>query len=133
MLRMLVIALLVVPATVLAANPHFISGPTSSTDNNRLTVCGSIAGLGNQNVTITLSATADITCINRGGNPPPGLRQNVSGTVSNLRVENGRVTFCVSTDRIENPCPSPMRFTASFSNAQIIVSQGGRVVLRQSV
>ena len=37
---------------VLAANPHFISGPTSLDMGTTLKTCGSIAGLGNQNVTI---------------------------------------------------------------------------------
>src|SRR5437867_193384 len=83
--------LILIPVLVFAANAHFISGPTISEHNGSLEVCGSIAGLGNQDVTIQVSATADVQCVNRGGNPPPGQRQTVSGSVSNLRTENGRV------------------------------------------
>lgn len=129
----LVAGLLMIPVLALAANPHFISGPDVSSQNGSLQVCGTIAGLGNQNVTIELTAIANVTCINKGGNPPPGQRQTLSGRVSNLRVENGRVSFCVTTNRVQNPCPDGMRFSVTFSNAQLTVIQGGRVVLRESI
>src|SRR5947209_8545613 len=74
-----------------AANPHFVSGPTFSTSNGALTVSGKIAGLGNKDVTIVVSAQATVTCTNNGGNVPPGQTQTVSGSVSNLRPENGNV------------------------------------------
>ncbi len=34
--------------TALAANPHFLSGPSVTTSGGSLTVSGKIAGLGNQ-------------------------------------------------------------------------------------
>jgi len=124
--------LILIPVLVFAANAHFISGPTISEHNGSLEVCGSIAGLGNQDVTIQVSATADVQCVNRGGNPPPGQRQTVSGSVSNLRTENGRVDFCVRTSQIENPCPDHMRPDVTFSDVKVTVIQDGRVVLQQS-
>jgi hypothetical protein len=126
-------AALLIPAAVLAANAHFLSGPTLTVRNNALEVCGSIAGLGNQNVTIRVSGTADVQCVNKGGNPPPGQRQTVTGQVSNLRVENGRVNFCVTTARLTNNCPDGMRISATFLTATITVIQGGRVVLQQTL
>ena len=36
-----------------AANPHYLSEPTFSVSNNQLTACGTIAGLGNEDVFCT--------------------------------------------------------------------------------
>src|SRR5512132_1350827 len=94
--RFMVLALIL--ATVaLAANVHFTSGPDFSSSNGALRACGTIAGLGNQDVTIRLSATATTQCVNKGGNPPPGQRTTVTGSVSNLEPKNGSLSFCVTT------------------------------------
>ena len=124
---------LLVPAAAIAANAHFISGPTLTVKNNALEVCGSIAGLGNQDVTIRVTGTADVQCVNKGGNPPPGQRQTVTGTISNVHVENGRVDFCVTTARVTNPCPDGMRVSATFLTATVTVTQNGRVVFEETV
>jgi len=128
--RCLLLALLLsLPTAAFAANPHFQSGPTFTISNNQITACGSIVGLGNQDVTITLTATADVQCINKGGNPPPGQRTTASGTATHLRPDNGHLDFCVTTDRINSGCPKPMSFTVTFSDVKLTVSQGGQVVL----
>jgi len=126
------VVLSMVAVVAFAQRPHFIGEPTFSTNGGVLSVCGSIAGLGNRDVTITLEATAVTTCTNRGNNIPPGQTETVSGTVSNLRPENGRVNFCVSTDPATNPCPKPMTPTTTFTDATITVFQGGNIVLKQS-
>src|SRR5712691_11843949 len=95
---------LLAAALVMAANPHFIQGPFVSNGGGQLTVSGTIAGLGNQNVTIRLTATATTTCTNKGGNPPPGQTETLSSELSNLRVENGMLTFSISA-QASNPCP----------------------------
>ena len=120
---------LLLPLPAAAANPHFIDGPTFTVKQGSLQACGTIAGLGNQDVTVTLTADANVQCVNSGGNPPPGQKQSVSGTASNLHPENGRLSFCVTTAPVKNPCPDHMKYTVTFSNARIAVYQGGQQVL----
>jgi hypothetical protein len=78
---LLVVASLTV---ILAANAHFIQGPSVSTNSTTLTVSGTLAGLGNQDVTIRLNADAVVSCTNKGGNPPPGQTQEVNASLSGL-------------------------------------------------
>ena len=63
-------------APVLAANPHFVKGPTFSDLGTTLQATGSIAGLGNEDVTIVLDAVgvAEVTCTNKGGTQAPGKK-----------------------------------------------------------
>ena len=135
MLRASAIALLllgVVVTTSIAANPHFITGPTFSAGGGSLTASGKIAGLGNQDVTIQLTATGVTTCTNKGNNVPPGQTETVSGTLSDLRPENGAVSFRVTTASVSNPCPDGMRPRTTFTKATLTVYQAGRIVLQQS-
>ena len=127
-----VVAALGLSAVAVAANPHFVGAPTVSTANGALTVSGKIAGLGNKDVTVVVDATAVVTCENRGGNVPPGQTETVSGSVSNLRPENGQVVFSVTTAQVSDPCPGPMTPTVDFTSATISVFQGGRLVLQQT-
>jgi hypothetical protein len=124
--------LLLIAGVAFAANAHFIGSPTVSQQNRQLKVCGSVAGLGNENVTVVVSATATTTCTNKGGNPPPGQKETVSGTVSDLKPENGRVNFCVTTNAPANPCPDGMRPESTFSNISVKIYQGGKLVLSQT-
>src|SRR4051794_35006414 len=102
---LLLCTLVVLSPAVMAAHVHFLQGPTFTTSGGALTVSGRLAGLGNQDVTIVVSAVADVTCVNQGGNPPPGQRQTVTGSVSNLHPENGNLSFSVTTGSVSNPCP----------------------------
>jgi hypothetical protein len=126
------IAALLVAGVAFAANAHFIGEPTVTQQNRQLKVCGSVAGLGNENVTVVVSATATTTCTNKGGNVPPGQVETVSGTVSNLKPENGRVNFCVTTNAPANPCPDGMRPISTFSNVSVKIYQGGKLVLSEN-
>src|SRR4030095_10734258 len=93
------VALLVLVSTaalVVAANVHFIQGPTVTATNTSPTVSGTLAGLGNQDITIQLNAQATVTCTNKGGNPPPGQTESVSATISGLRAENGTLKFSIT-------------------------------------
>lgn len=124
------VALLVAPAG--AANPHFVVGPNFTTVNGALRATGSIAGLGNADVTVVLTATGVTTCTNRGGNVPPGQTETVSGSQTITDVKNGRVNFDVTTASVSNPCPDRMRPVTTFTSATLTVSQGGQVVLQAS-
>ena len=126
------IALVALVGVASAANPHFIGSPTFTNNGSSLTASGSIAGLGNKDVTIVLSATGTTTCTNQGGNVPPGQTQTVTGTVSGLHPENGRLNFSVTTGSVSNPCPDHMAATTTFTSATLSVFQGGKLVLQQT-
>jgi hypothetical protein len=140
------VALLVALATVgYAASVHLKPpnrNPTFVDKGLTLQVVGSLAGLGEGDVSITLSATADVTatCTNpgSGGTQPAG--QNPSPiTVTGAeafpedRIENGNLSFTVETIAPLSPisgapgCPNANWIEAianlSFTSATITVEQ----------
>jgi len=116
------VAALTAASIALAANAHFVTGPNITTTNTGVTACGKIAGLGNaQQVTVVLEADVTTTCTNKGQHIPSGLTQSVSGEGDFKADKNGTVTFCVSTERPEDPCPDGMRPQNTFSNISITV------------
>jgi hypothetical protein len=146
MIMTLLLAVTLAAPVALAASPHFVGGVSFRDLGTTLRASGSIAGLGNENIDVQLSATgtASVVCINPGGNRAPGqdTTVNVSGTVSNLEVKNGRVNFSVTTTAptvTSAACPNG-KWTArvtdvSFTSATITVIQpagSGTVVLTET-
>jgi hypothetical protein len=113
----------------------------------QLLAAGALAGLGNGDVIVSLTAEADVTstCTNQGGNQAPGQNPaptTVTGSVAipEEEIKNGNVSFVVTTAAPQTPipgapgCPNP-NWTESiddlaFTSAMITVEQpAGNVVL----
>jgi hypothetical protein len=95
-----------------AQNIHYIDGPVTTDNGTTLTVCGKIAGLGNNqgvDIKITTTATISTECTNPGGNVAPGQSrtETISATKKFWSDKNGNISFCVNTlEQAPGICPN---------------------------
>ncbi len=131
-----------------AASVHF-KGEQSFIDNGlTLTAFGDLAGLGNGDVVVTLTADGfgSALCRNRGGNVAPGQNKipvlvAESQTILADEIKNGTTPYRLTTAAPEQPsaveagCPngnwSAELTDVVFTSATISVEQGGFKVLEQ--
>jgi hypothetical protein len=144
-----VMTLIIGVVVVQAANVHFKGNPTSTDNGTTDTVCATLTGLGNGDLTVTLigSGIQSTSCLNPAGNFAPGNPGNivVSGvtTVPSSQIKNGNVTFCVTTDAPtcssakDCGCPnnnwSATITDVNFTSLTLIVEQGGQVVINRKI
>lgn len=159
--RSLLLAAVATVAVTMAAGPatassvHLKGGrnaePAFRDNGLTLTASGALSGLGNGDVLVSLTATADVTatCTNpSGANQPPGQNPapiTVTGSqaIPEDEIKNGTTPFLVNTAAPTTPipgapdCPNP-QWTESitdlaFTSATITVEQPpGTVVLTVS-
>jgi hypothetical protein len=137
-----VAALTVTGVALAAVNFHNV---TFTDNGTTLTVSGKLTGLGNGDILVNLSATANptATCTNRGGTQAPGQNPatvNVTGAqaIPAEEVKNGTVNFSVTTSEPAQPtaqqagCPNgnwTARITdLAFTSFTVTVIQGGMTV-----
>ena len=140
-----------ITVTTSAQNVHLKGGanaePNFVDKGLTLNAAGSLAGLGNEDLLVTLSATAAATstCTNQGGNQAPGQNPaevTVSGSQSipDSEIKNGNTAFNVTTEAPVSPIPGApgcpnANWTQTitdlaFTSATITVEQpAGNVVL----
>jgi hypothetical protein len=136
------LTLLVFAGVAFSASPHYKKPPKVIDNGLTATATGTIAGLGNGNVLVTLNfpnATGTTVCTNPGGNQAagqnPAAPADVSGTALITRVKNGTVSFSVTTDVPPNPTPQAAgcpngQWTAAFDS--ISFGQGTLVVSQET-
>lgn len=152
LLLLLVVGLvLAIAAPGLAASVHLKGGknaePAFTDGGLTLSADGSLSGLGNGDVLITMEATADVTstCTNNGGNAAPGqnpapLTVTGSQAIPEEELKNGNTPFSVTTIAPDPviagapDCPNPNWVETiddlAFTSATITVEQPeGTVVL----
>ena len=114
---------------VSADNPKYRKGPSVSDNGLTATATGTLTGLGNGNVIVTLSfpdATGGTNCTSPGGGSTapgqnPALSVPVSDSALITDVKNGNLSFTVTTNTPDNPTPGAAgcpnnNWSAAFSD-----------------
>ena len=148
-LRTLAVGLaLAIAVPAFAASVHWKQNRVPTLRDNGLTatISGCLAGLGNEDVVITVTTTAQgiALCRNKGGNEAPGqnkvpLRPATTQTFKATEIKNGSLCFSLRTPTPPNPtaseagCPNDnwraIFVDVIFRSFTVTVQQGGQTVL----
>jgi|SRR5215207_2508774 len=137
--------MLMAPMLAAAASPHFIGTPTiTKNEDFSLTASFKAAGLGNVVTDIFLTSsggTADLQCVNPGGNNPPPKRVDfgpLQGETVTVTPHNGQVTASPSIGPPPLPgadeiCPNPNWsvdiVSLTYTDVELHIQQGGVDIL----
>ncbi|MDQ3902452.1 MAG: hypothetical protein M3247_02185 [Thermoproteota archaeon] len=139
--------LLMAPILASAASPHFIGTPSyTKSSSGALTVKFKAAGLANLPTGAFLTAsevTAELQCVNPGGNNPPpktAIFGPETGPTTNLPVRNGQITGSAtlsppSQQQLQNAadCPNPnwtvKLVSITYSDVTLHIQQSGQDIL----
>ena len=137
--------LLMAPMLAAAASPHFIGTPQIVKNPNfSLTANFKAAGLGNLPTGAFLTSsggTADLQCVNPGGNNPPPKRVDfgpLQGQTTFIQPRNGQITASASIGPPPLPsafqiCPNPnwsvQLVSLTYENVVLHIQQNGVDIL----
>src|SRR5438128_2923016 len=118
---MLAICLLAVASfmtTTAWAGAHQVGACTLTQSGNTLTIEGKEAGLGILVDTVSISFSADASCINPGSNKPKAANKTTVSGSGNFTVNNGKADFKLTgTATFQPNCTPPM--TVVYSNVTV--------------
>lgn len=143
------LALLVLSAAdAMAANLHFVGRPTAAADGETVVVTGKVAGLGNEDITVTVEVDGEVVVfsINPGGNEPPGQNKEPFSAVESQTFvpsdDNGHFTFTIVVDlseaiqaavdahEVPNPNWEKEAGPVTLDSATVTVTQGDQTISR---
>jgi hypothetical protein len=106
------LAALAFPGIASAQSGHFVQDQTCTDIGTQVECSGKVAGLGGTTFEITVEATgtAEVVCINPGGNRAPGqdTEVTVAGTTTPLPTpRNGQFRYTITSDDPEPLPPTP--------------------------
>jgi hypothetical protein len=133
--------LLALPSAASAQSGHFVQTQTCTDIGTQVQCSGKVAGLGGTTFEITVAAqgTAEVVCINPGGNRAPGQDTTIdtSGSSGPMPTpRNGQFRYTVTTAPpgplpATPTCPNaqwtPVITDVSFTTATITLSEDGAV------
>jgi hypothetical protein len=109
-----------------AGAPHFVGIPTGTRTGDTLTVTGKLAGLGNE-TQVHVVLTADVACVNPGGNEPAAENKGATIAEGDFPVQNGKADFALSGTGTTDPsCSPPM--TLRYTNVTVTETTNGLTV-----
>jgi hypothetical protein len=114
------LAALAFPGVASAQSGHFVQDQTCMDIGTQVQCSGKVAGLGGTTFEITVEAegTAEVVCINPGGNRAPGqdTAVTVAGTTTPLPTpRNGQFRYRITSDDPEPLPPTPTCPNASWT------------------
>ena len=115
----------VLSPSAFAQNPHFVGDASAVCSGPNLVTRFKISGLGaGQNVDVLADADAEVSCVNRGNNVPPGLTQEVTADGTFTASRSGQVTGTLTLTP-EGGCPGRQRLVVTYRNVTLTATVDG--------